>query len=472
MTIEQAGEILRSEPDPYTRCSAVESLAHAEHTPKVLQLLLNALSDEGYYEIPEPGAPSFIYSVAELASRALESWGPEAFDPLVAAMRACDKAAILGAWHMPRHGQPGLAVLRELLQHPNPKVVGAALGASSQVLREDGLRGVPELVGALFPLMLHPEGQVRYSASNSLGYFFEAHPELDPKSFVDPDFVAQLADGIAACRILPEVGKLFGDDDGIFAGWVEWACQGNEQGTRPLLGQLERLDSTQVGKLANGKLTPALIKLLGKLGPRAAEAVPALLQARNDPKLEAAVTVALLQILEHSQMVTDEDRLKDLFFEDESARAGVIANYPYPQALAAGLIPRLIEQWNSTKDLKALRGLEALGPLMLPAMPWLLAQLQMYPSEKHARTYAINILSTFGAEAKPAFDKLALLLDNTDARGSVLKALARLGPAAAPDFLLVLEVLEVESRSWVTWQRNWWRQPVLAALESVRGSRA
>ncbi len=375
MTIEQAGEILQSEPDPYTRCSAVESLAHAEHTPKVLQLLLKALSDEGYYEIPEPGAPSFIYSVAELASRALESWGPEAFDPLVAAMKACDKAAVLGAWLMPRHGQAGLGVLRELLQHPNSKVVGAALGASSQILREDGLRGVPELVSALFPLMLHPDGQVRYSSSSSLAYFFEAHPELDPKSFVGPGFLAQLADGIAACRILPEVGKLFGDDDRIFSGWVESACQGYEQGTWPLLAQLERLNSAQVGKLVNGKLTPALIKLLGKLGPRAAEAVPALMQAKNDPRLESAVAVALLQILANSQMVTDEERLKDLFFEDESARAGIIANYPHPEALAAGLIPRLIEQWNSSKDLKALRGLETLGPLMMPAMPWLLASV-------------------------------------------------------------------------------------------------
>jgi hypothetical protein len=469
MTIEQAVEILQSGPDPYTRCSAVDSLAHAEHTPMVLQLLLNALSDEGYYEIPEPGAPSFIYSVAELASQALESWGSEAFVPLVVAMKACDKAAVWGAWHMPRHGQAGLGVLQELLQHANSKVVGAALGASSQVLRE-GLRGVPELVSALFPTTLHLDGQVRYSASSSLAYFFKAHPELDPNSFVGPDFLAQLADGIATCRILPEVGRLFSDDDRIFAGSVEWACQGYEQGTWPLMAQLERIDSAQVRKLANGKLTPALITLLGELGPRAAEAVPALVQAKNDPALEAAAMVALLQV--SFEMAPDHDRLTDLFFEQENARAGILANHPDPEALAAGLIPRLIEQWNRTKDLKALRGLKTLGPLMLPAMPWLLAQLQMYPSEKHARTYAINILSTFGAEAKPAFDKLALLLDNTDARGSVLKALARLGPVAAPDFLLVLEVLEEESRSWVTWQKNWWREPVVAALKSVRGLQA
>ena len=120
-------------------------------------------------------------------------------------------------------------------------------------------------------------------------------------------------------------------------------------------------------------------------------------------------------------------------------------------------------------DLLLRGGMAALGALMKGQLSWLLTLLEPYGVDKIPRFYAIEIISNFGEAAREAFPKLARLLDQTDDRGAVLKALIRLGPLAAPDFQTLLEVLELESRSWSGWQWNWWRHDIVAALAALRG---
>ena len=68
----------------------------------------------------------------------------------------------------------------------------------------------------------------------------------------------------------------------------------------------------------------------------------------------------------------------------------------------------------------------------------------------------------------PAFEALAVLLDDNDCRGSVLKALAELGPIARADFLPMLLDLKRASGRWLTWEKNWWTQPLAEALEALQ----
>ena len=190
--------------------------------------------------------------------------------------------------------------------------------------------------------------------------------------------------------------------------------------------------------------------------------------------------MALLRIPGGQSYVMES--IEDLFMRDESVRAALARYHPDPAGLARAVIPRLRQQWETiseacrrrgqqayTSDLASWRGMQDLGALMVGELPWLMTFLEPYGVDKIPRHYAIRIVSTFGEAAREAFPKLARLLDQTDDRGLVLEALQRLGPLAAPDFETLLEVLELESRTWRGWQRNWWRHKVVSALAAVRG---
>lgn len=477
--MENSIQTLLHDPEPESRYQAIDSLQHGTDRADVVEALIIALGDEGYYEILEPGAPSFVYAVNERVLDVLKPIASGHFDRILDQMQSSVSAMLSGLSLMPSCGEPGSRVVLDALDHPDGRVPPRAATVLSSMLGSDADEPDPRLMQTLLRAMIHQDVFVRSTAIDSIASYFARHPDLDPVEALPPGFLEILAQAVLSGKTRPDAGWPFLSHHLMLEAAVHRAAGGDDQTAHILRKHLVRLDDALVALLTRGVMTPGLAQLLGDLGERARDAIPALLAARRLPGLEGWAAVALLRIPGGES--GGLEGIEELFMSDETIREAVLRYHPDPEGLAEAVIPRFLEQWQRideacrqggeqayTSKLAPWRGMRALGPLMVVQLPWLLNYLEPYGVDKIPRRYAIEIISTFGEAAGEAFPKLARLLDQTDDRGTVLKALTRLGTVAAPDFQTLLEVLELESRSWTGWQWNWWRQDIVAALGAVR----
>ncbi len=465
--LSQAVERLASSQDPYLRYCAIDHLGGPDLcTVEVLKALVSALADDGYWETSNPDGPSQIYAVADRALEALQEKMPEAYPVFEEAAARNSAIASAGAALYRAAGERGQEVLREHARRDDPVLSRSALNQLIQTVRDSKGRPPRRSLCAILHALAHGDGGVRFDAMSYLPYYFKEFPEQGPLDFVEDEFVDALAAAIANGRAQMETGLVFADDPRILQAWVDVVAQGHDQPSSYgcLTPHLSRLDDGQVRQLVDAPLHPTTIGLLGDLKERTVEAIPRLVQALDDSEKINLVAVALAKIPGGLPHIAD--RLADQFINDEASRRAIVANHSDLKVLAQDVIPRLKERWNSTKDLGWLRGMEALGPLMVVELDWLATHLKKYGVDSHARMYAMSIVGTFGPEAAPIFPQLRELLDYTDTRGIVLKTLAKLGPDAV-EFLPRLREMRTESERWLVWQRNWWTNPLNDALTAI-----
>lgn len=435
---------------PRERYSAVQALGRAEPTSEVLGALVRALADDGEFEEPgDPGAPPFHYLVASAAAEALGDRACQVLPLLAQTMRSSAMAAQQGADLLPRCGPAGAPILAELLAHPHEWARRAAASAARAQLAH-GVDGA--LAQALFRALLDPDGEVRSRAVSAL----QGRDVAAPPGLVE--------DLLGLLRAAPRSGTmvaataLFLPDPRVLEAWVDLAAAGSAPAVERLRQHHANLDDRAVERLCAGELTPPLLNLLGDLGPRAEAAAPRLWEVLDDPDLGPRAARALLGM--RAELA---GRAADLFLRSEPwLRQEMLRRHPRPEELARQVLPAL----KALPELEALRAMRTLGPLVVGELPWL---AQFLEPRGAATAAALDVVATFGPAARPAFGRLAALLDHSDHRGPVLRALAQLGPVAADEFLPLLEVLDLERPRWLVWQRNHWSAALDAALAALRG---
>lgn len=436
---------------PRERYQAVQDLGRAEPTAEVLEALVRALADDGEFEEPgDLGAPPFYYLVASAAREALGDRACQVLPLLAETMRSSPIAAQQGADLLPRCGAAGAPLLAELLAHPHEWARRAAASAARAQLAQGADR---PLVEALFRALLDPDWDVRSRAVSVLegGDLAESAPP------------GLLDDLLPILRAEPQSGTmvaataLFLPDPRVLDAWVDLAAAGSAAAAERLRQHVDRLDSAAVQRLCAGELTPPLLNLLGDLGPRAEAAAPRLWDLLPEPRAARA----LLGIPSTREELAE--RAADLFLRAEPwLRQELLRRHPRPEELARQVLPML----KALPELEALRAMRVLGPLAADELPWL---VQFLEPRGAATAAALDVVATFGEAARPAFGRLAALLDHSDHRGPALRALAQLGPIAADEFLPLLEVLDLERRIWLVWQRNYWSAALDQALAALGG---
>ena len=465
---DSAVDRLRHHPDPYVRYHAIEALDY-ESGDEALRALVEALADPGFWEVPnDVGEPSDLYAVSTRACQVLLERMPDAFEVFHEAARRSPAIAGGGARIYWAAGERGHKELREIVRRDPSEQSYPALNQLISILRDDKGHANRENLKTVIEALLHDNVSVRFAAMNYLPYYYQEHPTKRPTDLVADGFIEELAAAISAGRVQMDTGMIFIDDARILQAWVNRVGEGVHTPSfysllRPHLG---RLDDQQVQTMVEAPLHPQTIALLGELGARAQAAIPRLVEALDDPARADHAKVALLTIPGGYSEVSDG--LADQFMNDEASRQAIVANHPDPEAFAAEVVPGLTERWRTTGDLLWLRGMKAVGPLMKSESKWVAAQLKKSGVDKHARSYAIDIVATWGEAARPHFPQLRTLLDQTETRGDVLDALTRLGPIAADVFLARLEQLDQQSHRWLIWQTNWWRESLTKALKSLR----
>lgn len=419
--------------------------------------LVEALADDGEYEEPgDPGAPPFYYLVAARASETLGEHAREVLDELGHAMRAHALAAQQGVRLLPRCGAVGTPYLIEVLRGPHVWGRQVAVHQVTEQLRVTPAAEREPLVRAFLECLADPDAGVVFNALSEARHLFKNQPRL--ARLASQEVVDRLVERMRAqpaAGTYAEVCQFFAERPGVVEAWVDLAAGGAAAPAELLLGHVPRLTETDIHRLCTGRLH---LPLLGALGERALEAAPRVRELLPDSA--AAITL--------SRMGVELD-LAAIFLQEADFRVqeALVRGCAHPERLAQEVLPKLHARWNNRlKDISVLRAVGAFKGHAVSELPWLLELLNPYGKWC---SDAVGIISWFGEEARPAFPALAKLLDHTDQRGPVLKALQRLGPVAKDDFLLLLEVLELESKRWLVWQRNWWVNQLQETLKAVRG---
>jgi hypothetical protein len=406
--------------------------------------LVATLADESEWEVPgDIGAPPFYYTASGQAAGDLKGHAHEVLPELAEVMRRSIWAAHAGMQLLAECGDDAVPLLLEMLRHPDRRVRSVALGrvrdqVKSSPAHED------TLVQALWEGLLDPE--TSYKVVGELPYVKTA---LRPT----PAYLERLAAGLRARTAHVEAGHFFAEHAGVREALTDLAAQGNGAAAS-ILGR-HSLAELDADKLCQGVLTPELVTLLGQLGERAEAARPRLAELPPDTR----TVVALMKI--PGGWAHAEPHVKRLFLEeDERGKAALIRWHPNPGKLADEVLGTLRQRQD-------LRGMSALGAYAADQLPWLRTFLQPY-GDKLRCWDALNCIAQFGEQARPAFAALAALLDHTEHRGSVLRALTLLGPVAREEFLPLLEVLELESQRWLVWQHNYWDRTLAEALAALR----
>jgi len=446
--------------DVWARYRAAEQLGREEPTQEVLLALVAALADEGEFEEPgDIGAPPFYFHVGVAARHSLGSRSGQVLGALAEQMKTSRMAAQQGARLLPLVGTAATPLLVETLKGEHEwgrasavQEVGKQLALSPELN--------PELMRALLNALADPSGEVAYSARNEVGHLLKKHRRLNLSPWIGEGLLARLIQ-----QERWEALDIFSQDPRVLEAWLDLAVTGDARTCDLLLNQVDRLDEAAVARLCAGQPSLALIRLLSQLEQRADATLPWLQALGEDRERGPMAKVAVLRI---SQGRIVPPGLTDLFMEKEDYRNGLVRFHPQPAEFARELFPRLRDRWEKTEDNNAWRGLKVLAPWLVEQLEWLRTHLGRYPRSTVARSYAVEIIGTFGQAAAPAFEQMAVLLDDTEARGGVLKALTSLGPVAREDFLVLLEVMHLESRRWLTWQKNYWSKPLDEALAALR----
>lgn len=433
--MHQENLLILREGEAYERYQAAYRLRSSLDHPEVLRALVEALADPTCSESPgDYDAPPHVYSVARSALESLQTVQPPP-ESLTEVMRRSPQAARLGVRLLPQ-GE----LLREMLRHGEAEVRAAAVERWGEL---GGADWQPVLEG-----LLDGDGQV---TSMALTYA-RKWPELAQRPA--PERALRNMRERPLAGLFVQVVGLFPPTDEVLRAWVELAGQGCKEAANQLVRHRARLTYEMVRGLPP---LPDTLNLLGWIGD--SRAIPLLRTQLCHPE----AVLALLRLGEST------DQVVPAFLANERLRAALLAASPEPAELARQLIPLLKQQWEQGgEELGALRGLEVLAPYLGCEMPWLLSKLKPYTRETAARQYAISIVGKLGSQALPAFEALAVLLDDNDCRGSVLKALAELGPIARADFLPMLLDLKRASGRWLTWEKIWWTQPLAEALEALQ----
>jgi hypothetical protein len=423
--------ILR-EGQAYERYQAAYRLRYGLQNPEVARALVEALADPTFSEsAADYDAPPHVYGVAQAALESLQ--GLTEPPGLAEVMRRSPQAARLGVCLLPQ-GE----LLREMLRHPQAEVRTAAVERWGELGGSDWQ--------PLLEALLDQNGQV---VSMAMSY---ARKLPDLAQLAAPQRAVQNMRERPRAGLFVQVVALFQPTEEVLRAWVELAGQGCAEAANQLIRHRALLNYEMVRELPP---TAETLSLWGWIGdPRA---LPLLRAQRERPE----AMLALLRLGEAS------DQVAELFLAQEKFRKAVLAAHPDPARLVQEVVPILKRQWDQGEDLGALRGLEVLAAYLGPEMPWLLSKLKPYSGEPLARQYAIAIVGKLGSQAVPAFEALAVLLDNSDCRGCVLQALAELGPLARADFLPMLLDLKKASGRWLHWQKNWWTEPLELALRSL-----
>lgn len=453
----------------YERHGAAEALSEAGPDPEVLSALVEALNDTGYYETPgDYDAPPFYHGVAEAAAESLGRRAVLALSLLAVKARQSPDAAVLVARLMSHCADQGLPLLRDLAAHPFARVREAALSTLRSLSQDLDLPvGLPQQLAALND----QDSSVTFSAVRAIRDLLKTRPELDLNALAPESLLEALERRLRAhpeAATFADAFAFFRTDPRVLTTFLDLAANGSQCAAERLLPFLEQLDDAAIARLLPARKTPPLIALLGALGERVPSwVVPELAELLHHEQLDGPAAIALLRI--PSGVTIVEPLLDDLFVAREELRAGILKYHPRPEQLAVEVPERLRRRWLTTKNLSFLRGLEALGPLAVSELPWLMEQLEPYGVSDNSRTYAISIICRFGEKARPAYPKLMRLLDYSDTRYSVLRGLTWLGPLAAEDFLLLLEVLKEESSRWSVFEKNNDLLRLNDALASLRG---
>jgi len=198
------------------------------------------------------------------------------------------------------------------------------------------------------------------------------------------------------------------------------------QAVLPVIGRLaEMLDATKEDKHIRSQIA----RRLGRLGPSAAEALPALLSAGRedqDRDVRAACLYAVRKIAEPDQAVTVfRTVLRD--DPDNKLRAAAASRIGSYGPAAADAISDLVAALDQDKDSTVRdRAVEALARIGEKALPALVERLDV--KDREVRIRSIYALGKMGPAAKPVADRLKKLLsdDDKDVRFAAEVSLKRL----------------------------------------------
>jgi HEAT repeat protein len=184
---------------------------------------------------------------------------------------------------------------------------------------------------------------------------------------------------------------------------------------------------------------------LGKMGPAAASAAPALVKALRDGEYgireEAAAALGLIGVKDAAVLTALEKALKDPWPGAQIAAAGSLGRLdPDGNSGLPVLIGHLADPGKFAQTRRqAAEALVPYGPRAAKAVPALTSLLK--DGDDLDRAGALDALAAIGAESMPALPQIAALAASEDhsTRNAAVAAVGALGPAAAPLGVPVLE---------------------------------
>lgn len=264
METENHIQTLLHAPDPQSRYHAIDHLKFALDRPDVVEALIVALGDEGYYEVPEIGAPSYIYGVYERAVEVLTPLASQHFERIAAEMQVCSCAMLSGLKLMPYCGPAGARVIIDALEHPDPRVPPQAVTALGETLESGQTQAAPVLLEALSKALIHADVFVRSKAISTVHWYLQKRPEIDPVGALPPGLLEVLAEAVRSGATNPEAGWPYLPETSMLQACVHRVAQGAGQTAYTLGKYAEHLDDAMVAELCSGTLTRELVELWGR----------------------------------------------------------------------------------------------------------------------------------------------------------------------------------------------------------------
>ncbi len=407
-----AGAFVRAVHDPrsWVRAVSVEWLGHhVNESSSVLECIVGALADSDE-EVR-------LRAVQSLSAASVHS--AVAIPLLLARLEDPTEAAGVrqwAAWDLPVLGAPAMNALRKELQHPDAFVrlhAAHALFESAPKNKREAIPWLRETLqstdGALRHLALSDLCNTEHVTISELTHFLE-----DPVLGVRCTAVSALARRGPTRDALPTLLRLLREPPGGERDEIDSAA--TRRAAAEAVGKLgpdaEAAVPALIEALAVTKMSPdgdtrrAVVNALGRIGPGASAAVPALMGCLAAGGANAAV--------------------------EALGRIGPAAVQATPE-----LIRAKAPSYENEQDL--IRAFVRIGEGTLPGVIHILKA-----KETSFRPRAIEIVAAFGPAARDAVPALIEILseDDSNLRQSVVRALGHIGPearAAIPHLLKLLE---------------------------------